>query len=426
MAATQAASDGTPPAGDETAPQTETEAETSFWDRFQDPVDGRFDVTAGGDGGSGLIPLIIPFNDPAVGAGAVAGIVYFHPDEDEATPQPPSNAPPTTSFAGAARSDNDSWVFAGGHSRGFNNDRIRYLGAVGKASVNLDFYGIGETPILNDNPLSFNLDGSMLMQQLQFQLGQTRAAAGFRFTYINATTTFDDIPPELVQGIGGTKDAGLGVFAEWDTRDTTFTPSSGVSLLGRLSMFSEALGGDQDYAKFTLASRTYWPFRNERLIFGLRADYNFVGGDAPFYALPFLSLRGVPAFRYLGNHTVTVEVEPRWKIDDRWSLARLRRRRSSREGCKRARRGRRRVQLRRRVSLSARAAARPRRRRRSRGRARGVRHRVDVRERVGVLTLHCAGIVITGAARSGDVSASVKSSMISAKIRLDAKSPSST
>jgi Omp85 superfamily domain len=319
LATSQAASAGTPHAGGDAAPQPETEAETSFWERFQDPVDGRFDVTASGDGGSGLIPLIIPFNDPAVGAGAVAGIVYFHPDDDEAT-APPSNAPPDTSFAGAARSDNDSWVFAGGHSRGFNHDRIRYLGAAGAASVNLDFYGIGKTPILNDNPLGFNLDGSMLIQQLQFQLGQSRAAAGFRFTYINATTTFDDIPPELVQGIGGTKDAGLGVFTEWDTRDTTFTPSSGVSLLARLSMFSEALGGDQDYAKFTLASRAYWPFRNERLIFGLRADYTFVGGDAPFYALPFLSLRGVPAFRYLGNHTVTVEVEPRWKIDDRWSV----------------------------------------------------------------------------------------------------------
>ena len=85
-------------------------------------------------------------------------------------------------------------------------------------------------------------------------------------------------------------------------------------------MFSEALGGDQDYAKFTLNSRAYYPFRNERLILGVRADYAFVGGDAPFYALPFLSLRGVPAFRYLGNHTVTAEVEPRWKIDDRWSL----------------------------------------------------------------------------------------------------------
>ena len=385
LAASQAASDATSPAGDETAPtQPESEAETSFWDRFQDPVDGRFDVTAGGDGGSGLIPLIIPFNDPAVGAGAVAGIVYFHP-EDEATA--PSNAPPTTSFAGAARSDNDSWVVAGGHSRGFNDDRIRYLGAVGKASVNLDFYGIGDTPILADNPLSFNLDGSMLMQQLQFQLGQSRAAAGFRFTYINARTTFDVLPPDLTNGIGGTKDAGLGVFTEWDTRDTTFTPNSGVSLLARLSMFSEALGGDQDYAKFTLASRTYWPFRNERLIFGLRADYNFVGGDAPFYALPFLSLRGVPAFRYLGNHTVTVEVEPR--VENRRPLEprRLRRRRSSRERCERARRGRRRVQLRRRVSLSARAAARPRRRRRSRGGPRGVRHRVDVRQCLGVLTL---------------------------------------
>jgi hypothetical protein len=31
-------------------------------------------------------------------------------------------------------------------------------------------------------------------------------------------------------------------------------------------------------------------------------------------------LRGVPVFRYLGNYVVTLEIEPRYKIDERWSV----------------------------------------------------------------------------------------------------------
>ena len=55
-------------------------------------------------------------------------------------------------------------------------------------------------------------------------------------------------------------------------------------------------------------------------ILGFRADYDVAGDEAPFYALPFVRLRGVPAFRYLGNYVATLEVEPRYKIDERWSV----------------------------------------------------------------------------------------------------------
>ena len=33
-----------------------------------------------------------------------------------------------------------------------------------------------------------------------------------------------------------------------------------------------------------------------------------------------MSLRGIPILRYLGNHVFTAEIEPRWKIDERWSV----------------------------------------------------------------------------------------------------------
>ena len=53
---------------------------------------------------------------------------------------------------------------------------------------------------------------------------------------------------------------------------------------------------------------------------GLRAEFMSLDGRAPFYAYPFIKLRGIPALRYAGNMTSTIEVEGRWNILPRWAL----------------------------------------------------------------------------------------------------------
>ena len=59
---------------------------------------------------------------------------------------------------------------------------------------------------------------------------------------------------------------------------------------------------------------------HSRFILGVRLEYVKAGHDAPFYALPWVKLRGIAAFRYLGNHVITSEIEPRWSLSNRWSV----------------------------------------------------------------------------------------------------------
>ncbi len=42
-------------------------------------------------------------------------------------------------------------------------------------------------------------------------------------------------------------------------------------------------------------------------------------GDAPFYLLPGVDLRGVPKARYQGNNSLVTEAEFRWDFVYRWS-----------------------------------------------------------------------------------------------------------
>ena len=81
-----------------------------------------------------------------------------------------------------------------------------------------------------------------------------------------------------------------------------------------------ALGGDFDYGRLDATAHRYWPLFDDRLILGAGVEYQQSGDNSPFYALPWIRLRGIPAYRNLGNYTVTGEIEPRWKIDGRWSL----------------------------------------------------------------------------------------------------------
>ena len=179
-----------------------------FFSRFIDPSDGRLDVTAGSSGGtSGFVPLAVPGNEPSLGTGLLLALVYFHPTDVSETP---SNAPPTMTGGGAAFTDKESWAVAGVHSAVWNGGRTEYLAVAGAASVNLDYYGT-EALDLSENPVQFNIEGGILVQQAQFKIGDSRMFVGFRYTLLSTDVVFD-VAPTAPLGLGKSNDAGLSVL----------------------------------------------------------------------------------------------------------------------------------------------------------------------------------------------------------------------
>ena len=55
-------------------------------------------------------------------------------------------------------------------------------------------------------------------------------------------------------------------------------------------------------------------------VLGVRAVLDASRGDQPFYLRPFVGLRGVPAMRYAGESVVSMELEHRWPVGERWDL----------------------------------------------------------------------------------------------------------
>jgi hemolysin activation/secretion protein len=50
----------------------------------------------------------------------------------------------------------------------------------------------------------------------------------------------------------------------------------------------------------------------------LRADGRTARGDVPFYQLPFIDMRGVPAARYQDENVGVLEAEARYYVTPRW------------------------------------------------------------------------------------------------------------
>ncbi len=128
------------PANVQAGDDSSSEKETSFRDNYKDPEDSKFDILGPRKTQSGLLPIIIPFNEPAVGIGAVGGLY----------------------------ADNGTWAVAGGHMGIWDGGDIRYLGGFAYASVNLDFYGIGNDSEINSNPIPYHIEGGGTVQQIQF------------------------------------------------------------------------------------------------------------------------------------------------------------------------------------------------------------------------------------------------------------------
>jgi hemolysin activation/secretion protein len=105
----------------------------------------------------------------------------------------------------------------------------------------------------------------------------------------------------------------------FDTRDNIFTPVRGVYLEASANVAGKWLGGDDNFAKVGLTVIQYLPLPH-RFYFALNLQGNASFGDSPFYALPYVSLRGVPVMRYQGEEVVALEGELRWQFWQRFSI----------------------------------------------------------------------------------------------------------
>jgi Omp85 superfamily domain len=288
---------------------------------FIDPEDGAFDISQFLASRIGFMPVPILITEPAVGYGGGLGLMFLHDRLGRRDAEGKSLGTPSITGIAGGYTESDTWFAGALHFGSWDHDRMRYTGVVGGAHANLDYFGTAGGPAgsSGERSLPFQLDGVGIRQELLARLPETDLFLGLRYEYASTRTNFDTGIPAIDDPSLDTEDAALAFVAQFDSRDNILSPNRGVNARLVLSRYDEIFGGDSNYQRIDLEA-PFWVPVGESLVASLRTTAAFSDDEAPFYALPYITLRGVPALRYQGTQVLSMEAELRWNFAGRWSL----------------------------------------------------------------------------------------------------------
>lgn len=296
---------------------TAQEKKSGFKTQFVDSVDNAFDMSEWLTQIYGFVPVVGIITEPATGYGVAGGLVFLQKKKKPGFNGKP--IPPDISVLGGAYTENGTWAGVLAHKGYWKQDRIRFTGAVGYMSPNLAIYSdgiIGETI-----EFGFNLKGPLFYTGISHRIKESNSLLGFQYLYMDNIVSFDvpfeELPVEPRE-LESTL-SGLGILYTYDSRDNTFTPNKGIYSKVSTFLYDEILGSSEEYFRIDSHIVGFKPI-SKKLIIGGRFDYRAAFKSPPFYALPYVPLRGVPVFRYQGDQLIVLETEERWDVTNRWSL----------------------------------------------------------------------------------------------------------
>jgi hypothetical protein len=287
---------------------------------FKDPEDGAIDLSQFLLEAHGVLPVLIPITEPAVGYGGGAALLYFHNRKKKYD----TYVPPSVSGIAGLYTENKTWGAGAFHRHIFGENRVRTMTAVFKPDVRIDYYG-NNNPILRDNPVGIQMDSWVVLQKAEVRLGDSKWYAGASYTFFNTEVSFDTIPGrpiinEILKRLNtNSRISAIRPGMAYDSRDNAFTPTLGLLGEVTVNIAAQWLGSSDNFSTLHTDLFSYLPI-SDRLGSAWRFQGSYLLGDAPFYAVPFISLRGIPAMRYQGNNTLVGETEWTYNVHGRGSV----------------------------------------------------------------------------------------------------------
>jgi hypothetical protein len=284
---------------------------------FRDSLDGAFDISRWLFDLHGFIPVISPITEPALGYGLVGAGVYFIPKKKTSTKK---FRMPDIVGAGGGFTQNGSWFAGAGYAGFWKDDRIRYRGIFGYGNMNLKFYGSGQSD-LAENPADFSIESYFFMQQALFRIKESPFMIGGRYVFSKTeVTAFEESKlPSVNPRDFDFINSGIGLIGEYETFNNILSPTKGMRVNLSYTQLLQSLGSDRNNNRLSFFTLYYLPL-TEKWVSGIRVESLLASDDTPFYMMPYVKLRGVPALRYQGELTFLAETEQYFRVYKRWGL----------------------------------------------------------------------------------------------------------
>jgi len=291
---------------------------------LKDSLDGAFDLGDYIIDANGFVPIPYIITEPALGNFGVALIPVFikkrppYLDSIKGKWVKTPVAPDVTGGMGLYTL-NETWGLAGFRMGTLVKSRIKYRVGGAYMNINMSFFKTFDQ--LGEKEMKFNFKTVPLFLQAIKRIRFSNWYAGFKYLFLKTDVRYvgdkllDSLARELEQDRMISQ---LGAIIELDNRDNIFTPDKGIKIHVDGACSDNILGSDYDYWRLNYYMYAYRPV-SKKLIGGLRLDGQQAFGDVPFYMLPYIDMRGIPAVRYQGKADVLSELELRWDFVKRWS-----------------------------------------------------------------------------------------------------------
>ena len=168
-----------------------------------------------------FVVVPIPFSNPTLDTGLIAGAAYFYPQ----TEQQKKIQPASVTAAGAMYSSNTSKALALVQQNYWNNDKWRFTGAIGAADLRLSLLAPDETQ--DGQSLDWHIDGQFVFAKLARKV-KGDWYGGFNLRNVIAKQDFESSTSTAGFDTGSdVRSTGLGVGVEFDSRDMPINTYSG-------------------------------------------------------------------------------------------------------------------------------------------------------------------------------------------------------
>jgi hypothetical protein len=269
-----------------------------------------------------FIPVPIFITDQNMGYGLILALTYLHPNTKKSTRK---DTPPSITAVFGGATSTKTWTAGLAHTHAWNNDKLRYAGALMYFDVNLDFYQLGDID-LSDNPIESNMRGWGTIQRMLFRLGKSDFFIGPQYGYSNVESSLNLSNPDrpIIDSLANefnkkTTMSALGIIANYDSRDNTISPNKGLYSGIEYNYNATWLGASQEFSELELFFYSYVPI-NKWLSSIYHFDAQSVTDKAPYYMRPYLKLRGAPVMYYQGDITALVETQWRAMFYKNWGV----------------------------------------------------------------------------------------------------------
>lgn len=285
---------------------------------FRDSLDGQLDMSSFLIDFHGFIPIPQLITQPALGhIGIMFTPVFIQPNKH---PVKGKYTPPDITAAFIGITANKTWGFGAIRTASLPKQHLKYRVGAAYGDVNMDFYRT--LPVLGEQEFAFNFHMSAIFGVLLRQIGETDLYAGLEYIYLHnkvypqfESETFPDFAQQLDLS---NNISSVGVNIDFDKRDNVFTPDKGLYITSDFRTSAPWIGSDYNFHNFHFGAFQYFQ-TTHHWVSGFRFETLLQFGDAPFYLMPSVALRGVPMARYQGNQTYVIETEQRYDFSLRWS-----------------------------------------------------------------------------------------------------------